>query len=152
MTKRASEMTIERIEDVLRQMNWTEIHKARVFSDYGDSVVLYTDGTFSVQDSSTHYRDPDAAGVIGYLRCWGQGNIDRTVYYEGWAEPVEDGYLVSGAGYEDDEIYGTVISEDRMIEIAIEDGQWQDDYDEAVEAILESVREERRYRAEVYGA
>jgi hypothetical protein len=150
-TKRASEMTMEQIEEVLREMDWTEIHKARVFSDYGDDVVLYTDGTFSAQGSSTYYRDPDAAGVISYLKCWGQGNVDRTDYFDGWLAPNEDENVygdyvtldVTGTGYD----AGRVLTEDEAFTEAIEEGDW--DYEEEIEAVLENVREERRYAAEV---
>lgn len=169
MTKRASTMTEEQIQEILEGMDWTEIHKARVFSDYGDSIVLYTDSEFSVQGQGTHYRDPDGAGVIGYLSCWGWGNIDRTFYSEGWTELVRDSeraewddeaavyrvdgveadesdYIVTGVGYEDDEIFGSVITEDRMIEICINDGDWAIEYEEWQDAIIENMREERRYR------
>lgn len=146
-TQRASEMTIEQIEDVLREMNWTEIHKARVFSDYGASIVLYTDGEFSVQDQSTYYRDPDAAGVIGYLSCWGQGNIDRTDYFEGFAERVEDGehegmYDISGDHPAADP---WLVDEDTALTIAIEQGDW--DYIEEMEAVIEDVKRDREEAA-----
>lgn len=155
--KKASEMTLEQIEDILRDMNWTEIHKARVFSDYGDSIVLYTDGEFTVQDQNTYYRDPDTAGVIGYLSCWGRGNVDRTDYYEGWAGQAEDSewttenpdrfsvviHKETGKEVDSDDwieaetgrIIGTT---DQMIEEALEEGDW--DYTEEIEAVLENVR------------
>lgn len=144
-TTRASDMTIEQLEEVLRGLNWTEIHKARVFSDYGDRVVIYTDGDFTVQDSSTYYRDTDAAGVIGYLPCWGRGNVDRTAYFEGWLERNEDpdvygDYVtldMTGTGYD----AGRVLTEDEAFAEAIEEGDW--DYDEEIEGVLRQVREER---------
>lgn len=151
-SKRASEMTIEEIEEVLEGMNWTEIHKARVFSDYGASVVLYTDGEFTVQDQGTYYRDPEAAGVIGYLPCWGQGNVDRTDYFEGWVvrnedEEVYGDYVtldVTGTGHD----AGRVMTEDEAFTEAIEEGDW--DYTEEIDAVMENVRrdrEEAAYRA-----
>lgn len=140
--QRASEMTIDQVEDVLRDMDWRAIHEARVFSDYGESVVLHTDGHFSTQGQNTYYRDPDAAGVIGYLKCWG-GNIDRTEYAEGWTTPVEDGYLVND-DYPDPDLAGKVISEEAMLMEAIEQGDL--DVDEEVEAILYNFKEERRYQ------
>lgn len=146
--KKQSEMTIEQIEEVLENVDWTEVHKLRVFSDYGDSVVIFTDGSLYVQGQGTYYRDPDAAGVLGYLRCWGQGNIDRTYYYEGWATPVEDGYLVDAEGVYG-ELEGQVISEERMIEICIEDGQHDDD--EVREALMDQIEEQRDYQAMLRG-
>ncbi len=166
-TTRASEMTIEQIEQVLQDMNWTEIHKARVFSDYGASIVIYTDGEFSVQDQGTHYRDPDAAGVIAYLPCWGRGNIDRTHYYEGWADEAERSHWTT----EDPDRYSVVIhretgeevdsgdwietetgriigTTDQMIEEAIEEGSWY--YDEDIDLVLEHAkyaREEAKAKA-----
>lgn len=155
MTKRASEMPLEQIESIVENMDWTEIHKARVFSDYGDSVVLYTDGTFSVQDQGTYYRDPDAAGVIGYLNCWGRGNIDRADYFEGFAERVEDGehegmYDICG---DHPAAEPWLVDEDEALRIAIEQGDWdyREDIDEFMSRYEEEtvpLHEEARMRAE----
>lgn len=157
-TRRASELTMEQIEDVLRDMNWTEIHKARVFSDYGDRVVLFTDGDWTVQGQSTYYRDPDAAGVIGYLSCWGEGNIDGTDYFEGWVEWAEgskwtreddDSYILYHTQTGEEVDYDTVIETETgrvlepraAIEEAIEEGDW--DYTEHIDELLEAVKQER---------
>lgn len=163
--KRTGEMTIEEIEEVLEGMNWTEIHKARVFSDYGASIVLYTDGEFTVQDQSTYYRDPEAAGVMAGLSCWGQGNVDRTDYAEGRWERVRDSklaqwdddecvYLVDGVEVDETDWVetetGEIYDTERMLEVAIEDGEWE--YHEEIDAVVENVREERRVQSEVYGA
>lgn len=131
----ASEMTIEQIEVILEGMNWTEIHKARVFSDYGDKVVLYTDGEFSIQNQSTYYRNPDEAGVISYLNCWGQGNVDRTDYFEGWIERNEDGEYIETET-------GRILTEDEAFTEAIDEGDW--DYYEEIDAVIENIQQERR--------
>lgn len=141
--QRASELTLEQIDAIVRGMDWADIEEARIFNDYGDQVVLYTDGTFSIQDQSTYYPDPDAAGVISYLNCWGQGNIDREVYYEGWATPVEDGYLVND-DYYDSSLAGKVISEREMLHEAVQEGLI--DNDAYTEAVMENVEQERDYR------
>ena len=168
MAKRASEMTIEQIEDVLEGMDWTEIHKAQVWGDYGASIVLYTDGTFSVQEQSTYYRDPDAAGVIGYLHTKPWGNCDSSVYFEEWVEKVRDGventsewitwddeaavYRHTQTGDEVSEGYvveietGRVMDETTAVDEAIENGEW--DYDEEIRAFMEQYADEARYRAE----
>jgi hypothetical protein len=155
-TKRASEMTIEQIEEVLREMDWTEIHKLYATADYGDHVMLYSDGSFNVMHSSTHYRDPDAAGVIGSIRCPGSGNLDTTYYTEGWTRPEkdEDGYdtgnYVVEYGFEDED-NGKVLTLDEAIEMCIEIGEH--DYDEWIDGVLEREREYRRHAAEeAYGA
>ncbi len=156
-TTRASEMTIEQIEDVLREMDWTEIHKARVWADYGASIVLYTDGTFGTQEQSTHYRDPDAASVIGYLASTPWGNCDSSAYFEGWVEKVRDShhaewnddeaiYRVDGVEVDENALVeietGRVLDETDAVDEAIEDGEW--DYDEEIEAVVRQVEEYRR--------
>lgn len=145
--QKASELTIKQIETILEGMNWTEIHKARVFGDYGDKVVLYTDGEFSVQGQSTYYRNPDEAGVICYLNCWGRGNIDTTPYQEGWLKPhtdedgLETGDYVIAFNWDAEE-NGTILTSDQVIEQAIEDGDWDDA--EEIDAVIESIQQERR--------
>lgn len=163
MTKKASEMTIEQIEEVLEGMDWTEVHKAQVWGDYGASIVFYTDGEFSVQGQNTYYRDPDAAGVIGYLHTTPWGNCDSAVYFEGWVEKIRDGVEDTSEWIEWDDdlaVYrhtktGEEVSEDDVVEIetgrvmdeatavneAIENGEW--DYREYIDAVLEDVRRER---------
>lgn len=133
--QKASEMTIEQIETVLQGMNWTEIEKARVFNDYGDKVVLYTDGEFWVQGQSTYYRDPDEAGVIGYLPCWGAGNIDRSIYLDGFAERNEEGDYVEIET-------GRIMGQDDALAEAIEQGDIA--YYEYIDEVLYTVRQERR--------
>lgn len=137
--QKASEMTIEQIENILREMNWTEIHKARVFGDYGDKVVLFTDGDFTVQGSSTYYRNPDEAGVISYLQCWGQGNVDRNDYFDGWLERNEDGEYIETET-------GRTLTQDEAFTEAIEEGYG--DYDEEIDTVLEDVKQERELAKE----
>lgn len=160
--QKQSEMSIEQIEKVLENVDWDETHKLRVFSDYGASVVIYTDGTLSVLDQGTYYRNPDEAGVLGYLRCWGQGNTDRTAYSEGWCERVEhsrwvtededryvfihvaDGSEIDGGDWIEIET-GRVLTTDEMLTEAIDYGAWE--YDEEKEHVLRSIMEERDYQA-----
>ncbi len=147
--KRAGEMEMEQIESILEGMNWTEIHKARVFSDYGASIVLYTDGEFSVQDQGTYYPDPEAAGVISYLSCWGQGNIDRTDYFEGFAEKdeVTGMYDISGDHPGADP---WLVEEEEALRIAIEQGDW--DYREDIDAVVANVEQDRKEQRALFGA
>ena len=150
--QRMSEMTIERAEEVLRGLDWREIHKTRVFSDYGASVVIYTDGETSVQDQGTYYRDSDAAGVLCYLDCWGN-NIDTLQYTEGWTrdeldeDGIQTGNYVIDYGY-DDVGNGKVLTEREVIERAIEEGEWDDDAE--IEALLERIGQESEYLRQYY--
>jgi hypothetical protein len=161
---KASEMTIDQIENVLDNVDWTETHKLRVFSDYGASVVIYTDGSLSVQDQGTYYPSPDDAGVLGYLRCWGRGNVDRTTYFEGWAEWVADSnhvtwndeqaiYTVRGVEVNEDDLVeidtGRVLTQDEALNEAIEEGYW--DYDEERDELLRSIMEQRDQQAVIRG-
>lgn len=164
--KRASEMTMEQIEEILEGMNWTEIHKAQVFGDYGDKIVLHTDGEYTVQDQSTHYRDEDAAGVIGYVSTTPWGNCDSSVYFKGFVEQVRDGIENSSRWIEWDDdlalyrhtVTGEEVSEGDVVEIetglvmdvetavnqAIEEGEWASEYEEERDAVIHNVEEERR--------
>lgn len=169
-TRRASGMTIEEIRNVLEGMDWTEIHKAQVWGDYGASIVLYTDGEFTVQEQNTYYRDPEAAGVMAYLHTTPWGNCDSSVYFEGWVEKIRDGIEETSPWIEwDDEaaVYrhtrtGEEVSEGDVVETetgrvmdvetavneVIEDGEWEAGYEEEREGIILDIVEQRRYRAE----
>ena len=127
--KRASEMTMEQIEHVLGDVDWAEVHQMRVFSKDNETVVIYTDGTADVRNSSTLYRDPDAAGVLGYLSC----DLDLEVYYGGWCEPMGDGYYMRNDTEE-------ILSEDEMINLALHEGEIA--YDQGAE-FLRTIREKR---------
>ena len=39
-----STLSRDQVEEIVRGMDWTAIHQARVFENFGDRVVLYTDG------------------------------------------------------------------------------------------------------------
>ncbi|MDP9438090.1 MAG: hypothetical protein M3P49_05025 [Actinomycetota bacterium] len=135
--KRASEMTMEQIEEVLGRVDWAEVHRLRVFSDSGSGVSIHTDASLSTLDSGTTYRDPEAAGVIASLNCWGR-DVDTQWYAEGLAEKDEEN---GGYAYE-----GRNISEDEMIEIAIREGDHAsfDHSDEVVDLVTRE-REEDKY-------
>ena len=160
-----STLSRDQVEEIVRGMDWTAIHQARVFENFGDRVVLYTDGDFWVMVQSTHYRDNDAAGVVGSLPCWGQGNIDKTDYFEGWVEKAED--LEHVRYEEDDDTYrmkatgeevapgayverhtGRVLTEDEALAEAIRDGDWEG-YEYQIEEVMrgydEYVRGERTF-------
>ena len=138
--QRTSELSLEQIEQMLLSMDWVEIEKQRVFGDYGDSVVIHTDGSTSIQGQSTYYRDPDAARVITYLKCWGMGNTDCASYLEGWTERREDGSYV-------DTVDGTVYEDDHAaMEAAIEFGDL--DPFEYIDPIMQDLYQERDYEEE----
>ncbi len=131
---RASEMTAEQVEEVLRaKVDWTAIRRARVFGDAGDRVLVFTDGSYEVMDSGQHYRDEDAAGVLGSLDVWGLGEIDRTDYFEGWVQKQEDGRYVESDT-------GRVLTEEEALEEAVEDGDWGDEVEDDIENILAQSR------------
>lgn len=157
-TVRVSTLSKDKVEEIVRGMDWTAIHQARVFEDFGDRVVLYTDGDFSVMGRSTYYRDSDAVGVIGSLQCWGQGNIDKTDYFEGWVEKAEDSERVRYE--EDDDTYrlkatgeevardayvesatGRVLTEDEALAEAIRDGDWEG-YEYEIEEVMRGYDED----------
>ena len=126
---RASKMTMEQIENVIDDVDWAEAHQLRVFSNPSETVVIYTDGTTDVRDSSTLYPDPDAAGVLGYLSC----DLDLEVYYGGWCEPDEDGDYIRIDN-------GEILSEHEMINLALREGGIA--WDQRAE-FLRTIREER---------
>ncbi len=136
---RERDMTLEQIEEMLRDLDWTEVHRLRVFSDYGSKVVIHADGDFSVLGSSTYYRDPEEAGVIAYLPCWGTGNIDRTDYFEGFVERFEE--ETSGRIMYRDIHDGRVLAHDEALAEAIRDGEW--DYDAEIDMLMADVRQRR---------
>ncbi len=128
----------DEVEEIVRDMDWTAIHKARVLNDAGDRVALFTDGTFAVMDSAEQFRDADASGVIAELEVWGLGDIDESLYIpEGIAVPesryVEydeetDTYRLRGSGAEvAPDLYivnGDVLDREDALVDAIEHGDW----------------------------
>ncbi len=110
--KKASEMTMEQIEDVVDDVDWAEVHQLRVFRKDSETVVIYTDGTTDVRDSSNLHRDLDAAGVLGYLSC----DLDLEVYYGGWCEPMGNGDYIRNDTEE-------VLTEHEMINLALHEGE-----------------------------
>ncbi len=126
---RASKMTMEQIENVIDDVDWAEAHQLRVFSDPSETVVIYTDGTTDVRDSSALYPDPDAAGVLGYLSC----DLDLEVYYGGWCEPTRHGYYRRNDTEE-------LLTEHEMINLALHEGgiAWHQRAE-----FLRTIREER---------
>ncbi len=127
----------DEVEEIVRDMDWTAIHKARVLNDAGDRVALFTDGTFAVMDSAEQFRDPDASGVIAELEVKG-ADIDLSDYIpEGIAVPesryVEhdeetDTYRLRGSGAEvAPDLYiwdGVVLDKEDALAHAIEHGDW----------------------------
>ena len=142
----------DQVEEIVRGMDWTAIHRARVFvGDEDNRLVLFTDGDFSVMDDD-EFCDPDASGVIGSLSCWGQENVDKTDYFEGWVEKAEDSEHVRYE--EDDDTYrlkatgeevapgayveshtGRVLTEDEALAEAIRDRDWEG-YEYEIEEVM----------------
>lgn len=144
--QRVSEMDMEQIEETLRGLDWREIEKLRVFGDYNDKVIIYTDGTIGEQDSSTYYRDSEAAGVLAYLTCWGLGNVDTMHYTEGWTQPEvdEDGietgrYVISWS--HDNPDNGTVLDLAEIVARAIDEGDMETEG--YIDEVLDDVRQWR---------
>lgn len=131
--KRASRMSTEEIEEVLQKVDWDEVEMKRYYGDYGSSVVIYTDAETTTMEGSTYYRDEDAAGVIGYLECWGR-DVDLDDYATDLAEQNDDGEWV----VIHDELrasYPDPISQDDMVEISIREGDI--DYFAHIDELLE---------------
>jgi hypothetical protein len=130
----------------LRGFDWREIERLRVFGNYNDKVVLYTDGEIGTQDASTYCSDSDAAGVLAYLTCWGRSNVDTTFYTEGWTRPevdedgIETGNYVIAWSHDDPE-NGTVLTLDQVIERAIDEGEIGED--EQIDGLLGDIAQER---------
>lgn len=150
----------ERVEKVLRSMNWAGIHEERLFGDFGQSVVLYDDGEYVLKDSNEYFteRDPEAAKEIGSLSCWG-GDVDKSDYFEGFvtaaadSEHVEEdeddltlrlkanGEEVSYDAYIEDDT-GRVLTKEAAFREAIEHGDWGG-YEHEIEEVM------RRYDEDV---
>lgn len=94
------------------------------------------------------------AGVIGYLNCWGLGNVYTTDYTEGWTKPhtdedgIETGMYVVEHGYENED-EGKILELSEVMERAIEEGEWDYEYDIAM--TLEDVEREQDYQAFLHG-
>lgn len=61
-----------------------------LIAEYGHDLAVWIDGTVDIIESNTRYRDNDDA-PIARARCPGIGNLDSTVFSNGYAERDESG-------------------------------------------------------------
>lgn len=101
------------------RIDWTEVHLDYALRPYGDQICINADGSHFIIDSSLSLREN--GDVIAILKCQGN-NIDRTTYYEGWAEPQDDGTYLTDDGRE--------LTYEEMITESIREGEWNDLYDD----------------------
>lgn len=123
--------TPEQVEDIMRsRVDWEEAFRLYLFGD-GDFVNIHDDGELVVHGTGTHYRDPDAAGVIHGFSCPGAGNLDSDYFTEGfasWDEDLEAYVEIDG---------GRVIgSFDDVVEETVKNGEWGEWVEEQIAAAI----------------
>ena len=93
------ELEIERLENlnpetILAKFDLVELEQQRLFSSCGSSLYLCEDGSYFILGSSTR---PGNDNWIAVVSCeGGAGNIDLSVYAEGWAhdDPENPGEFI----------------------------------------------------------
>lgn len=129
--------TSEEIREILEnQVDWTAVHHARV-AEHGQRVELWLeeDGTVEIVTMEQNTFQPGVE-IIGSLCCWGLGNMDTTVYTDGWTTANEDGtYTVTETG--------EVFDESDIVHRCIDEGEWYD-YPEWIDQIVSE--HEREYQ------
>lgn len=84
-------MTDEEIYEVFTEkLDWNEFWEKYFLSDAGMWLHVHEDGSLSMLDGSTHYRDPEAAGVIFTTKTPGINNLDSTFFSEGFASRADE--------------------------------------------------------------
>jgi len=79
---------------ILEWLDWVEFHKLMAFSQAGDKVIVWDDGTISTMDSGT-YPNPEIMDKIVHIyHPCGMGNTDFSVYFDGWGTRNEDGDVI----------------------------------------------------------
>ena len=130
---KTTDMSKEQVQEVLDNIEWTEIHNNTVFEDFGSTIHVKTDGTFFVLGSGTSIMD--YSEILGTIKVAGRGNIDEWDYFEGWGEWHPDNDCFQA-------IDGRVLSTEDAISEAIEDGDWSHYIDTWQESLLDQWQED----------
>ena len=127
-----NELNEKKYQNTINNIDWTELHRAMVMSDYGMGVWIYEDGTIDFQTSGTLPGKNNT--VIAMFTAWG-ANISENDYLEGWGEwdREEDTFLT------DD---GRTLTTEEAITEAINEGEYHTQIEQWKESIRESIEED----------
>jgi len=122
--------------EVLNGVDWKELHSAMAFSQAGDKVILWWDGTISTMDSGT-YPNPDSMEKILHIfHPAGMGNVDhQSSYFENWGTEQEDGTISV------DET-GEIMTLSEAIADCVENGDFTDWYEGWENEVMQEFEEE----------
>lgn len=131
--KTTKEMTKEEIQEILdEKVDWEDVHTRTVFSNYGDTIHIRTDGTVFELGSGTYLRD--YSEIIGRIPVVGYGDIDDNDYLDGWGEWDRDNDTFTTSD-------GRILTIEEAIQEAIEDGEWTSLIEEWKQSVMEEYLE-----------
>ena len=133
-------MTKEKLIQLLDNVDWTEVHQMRI-DDHGRRVELWLEEDKLVPVTMEQNTWQSGVESIGSLPCWGLGNIDSTIYTEGWTETVNDDehYLMYRVTVEESMLpKGSIHDLETIVQTAIKESEWQTDYEEWQQNIIEN--------------
>lgn len=127
------------IENVKNNIDFIEFHKDLVFNDFGMKLLIWEDGKTSVISQNSRPMEPSEKYIS--FPCWGRGNVDDSIYSEGWCEQEEDEHGHFTGSYINLETKEIMTAESMVIE-CIEEGDFSEYYEEWILEIERKFRED----------
>ena len=85
---------------VLESVDWKEFNTLMTFSQAGDNVIIWNDGSVSEMYSGTYPHPDKCDDILHIYHPCGMGNNDFCYYLDGWTEETEDGNYITSDGRE----------------------------------------------------
>lgn len=112
--------------DFTHMINWNDLHRDYVSYEFGTKLAIRADGSWFPVGSGMSMRGLEH---VAMLACPG-GNLDSSVYSEGWCGRQSDGTYVTP--------YGEYFScEGSMMAAAIDRGDWDGLYEQWAKDFLQ---------------
>lgn len=109
----------KKIESLVAKIDMTELHHAVVFSNSGDNIIVWEDGTFDILSSGTYPGETEEEYII--IKAQGIGNIDSTQYSNGFYTQTEL-QMENGLFYNPET--GRELTLNEMVAECIDEGEW----------------------------
>jgi hypothetical protein len=112
-------MTKQEIIEVLEtKVDWKEFNRSMTFSQAGDKVIIWMDGSVSEMSSGTHPHLNEYKNIIHMFHPCGMGNDSFEYQLEGFVTETDDGNYIT----ED----GRILTLNEALNESIEDGDFTD--------------------------
>lgn len=131
--------TKKQIEEILdTKVDWVAVHKAYCFPLHGyrTQIHIFTDGSISEMAPNTSYQIVPG-DLIGTICAEGIGNLDSSEYLDGWLEYNKKNDIYIIADHMPDA--GKRLTFEQAVNLAIEDGEWDEEIQYWKERIMASL-------------